>query len=146
MDKVVSLVMSSVAGLFMLGFQMVTANKALAVDGPLVARAQFTTAVEEREPVDNVVILSAENEKVYFFSDLRNLGGQLVKHRWEYNGKVEAEVEFEVGGDRWRVFSSKMLDPAKLGEWTVVVVDSKGWPLRAVLFEYADGPTKLHEE
>ena len=111
-----------------------------------VARAQFTTAIEEREPVDNVVLLSSEVDQVYFFTDLRQLEGQTVTHRWEYNGKVEAEVNFQVTSDRWRAFSSKNLDPGKLGPWTVVVVDERGWPIKAALFEYVDGPTKLFGE
>ena len=111
-----------------------------------VARAQFTTEINEREPVDHVVLLGSEAEKVYFFTDLRNLNGQRVKHRWEYNGQVEAEVEFNVASDRWRTFSSKTMDVNKLGEWTVVVVDEQGWPLKAVVFEYVSGPTKLYEQ
>lgn len=123
------------------------AAKGLAEENkPYVARAQFTTAMEEREPVDNVVILSSENQKIYFFTDLRNLSGQQVRHRWEYNGNVEAEVEFQVEGDRWRTYSSKTMDPNKLGEWTVLVIDQEGWPLKAVVFEYATGPTKLFEQ
>lgn len=111
-----------------------------------VARAQFTTAIEEREPVDNVVLLSSEVDQIYFFSDLRQLKGQTVTHRWEYNGKVEAEVRFQVTSDRWRAYSSKNLDPDKLGPWTVVVVDERGWPLKAALFEYVEGSTKLFGE
>ena len=34
-----------------------------------------------------------------------------------------AEVSFETGGQRWRVYSSKRLLPDWLGEWTVVLVD-----------------------
>ena len=74
-----------------------------------VARAQFTTAIEAREPVDKVTILSNDVNKVYFFSELRNLQGQSVTHRWLLGGKVMAEVNFNVGGPRWRVNSSKTL-------------------------------------
>lgn len=112
---------------------------------PVVARAQFTTVVENREPVDHVVILNTEHEKIYFFTELRYLNGQVVTHRWEYNGQVEAEVEFEVGSDRWRVYSSKTLTLDKLGEWTATVVDGQGWPLKSVIFEYSEAPTRLME-
>jgi len=108
-----------------------------------VARAQFTTAIVEREPVDNVVVLGADQDQVYFFSDLRNLMGQKVVHRWEYGGRIEAEVEFEVTSNRWRAYSRKMLDSTKYGVWTVVVVSEQGWPLKATLFEYTEGMTQL---
>jgi hypothetical protein len=101
-----------------------------------VARAVFTTGIEDREPVDDLATLPSSQERVYFFSDLRNLEGQIITHRWEYNGKVMAEVKFQVGGPRWRTWSSKKLLPEWTGHWTVIVTDENGWPLKASMFEY----------
>lgn len=72
---------------------------------------------------------------LYYFTDLRNLEGRTVLHRWEYEGQVISEIPFEVKGPRWRVFSKKVLDPAMTGKWTVVVVDQSGWPIHASIFE-----------
>ncbi len=108
------------------------------VDKGFVARAQFTTAMVEREPSDNVVVLSNQYTQVFFFTELRNLKGKTVKHRWEYNGKIMAEVSFNISSNRWRTYSSKNLDPNWLGTWTVVVTDGEGWPLKATIFEYSD--------
>lgn len=118
-----------------------------------VARAVFTTAVEQREPVDQVAVVPNTMREIYFFTDLRQLQGRKVSHRWEYNGRVMAEVTFNIGGPRWRVFSRKSLDPSQTGKWTVVVVDESGWPLRASIFDYrapsvldtADGRVGLPE-
>ena len=101
-----------------------------------VERAMFTTAVENREPVDQVAILPDTEEQVFFFTDLRGLQGHTIVHRWEYQGQVMAEVSFDVNGPRWRVFSLKSLNPGQLGKWTAIVVDESGWPLRAAIFEY----------
>lgn len=106
-----------------------------ATDGE-VARAQFTTAVQNREPVDQLAALPNNSENVYFFTELKGLEGQTVTHRWEHNGEVMAEVKFDVGGPRWRVFSSKRLDPSWLGEWKVTVVDANGGTLSANSFSY----------
>ena len=103
-----------------------------------VARAQFTTAIEAREPVDKVTILSNDVNKVYFFSELRNLQGQSVTHRWLLGGKVMAEVNFSVGGPRWRVNSSKALLPGWIGDWSVAVVDNSGTVLSEVKFQYVE--------
>ena len=103
-----------------------------------VARTAFTTAIVDREPVDNLVRVPNSVDRIYFFSDLRGLEGEIVTHRWEYNGKVMAEVKFRVGGPRWRVYSSKNLLPEWTGKWTVVVLDEAGWPLKASMFEYYD--------
>lgn len=103
-----------------------------------VARAIFTSAIVDREPVDNLATVSNDTTRVFFFSDLRDLAGQIVTHRWEYNGKVMAEVTFKVGnGARWRVYSSKNLLPDWTGQWTVVVSNENGQPLKASTFEYS---------
>lgn len=103
-----------------------------------VARAQFTREVVDREPVDTVVELPNDENRVLFFSELLGLQGQTVTHRWEYQGRVMAEVSFEVGGPRWRVYSEKSLMPQQTGMWTVMVVNEQGWPLRAEMFKYTD--------
>lgn len=98
---------------------------AQAVQGT-VARAVFTTGIENREPVDDIARAPATTETVYFFTELRDLQGQKVTHRWKYNGTVMAEVGFDVGGARWRVYSSKNFVPEWVGNWTVEVVDGGG--------------------
>lgn len=101
-----------------------------------VSRALFTTQIEDREPVNQVLILENKYTKVYFFTDLRHFEGQDVVHRWEHDGHVIAEKVFSVKGPRWRVYSTQLLDPAMLGKWTVVVTDKNGCPLKAAVFEY----------
>ncbi|MBW2382683.1 MAG: DUF2914 domain-containing protein [Deltaproteobacteria bacterium] len=91
-----------------------------------VALARFTTAVENREPVDAVTFLENDAALIYFYTDLRNLSGQTVTHRWELGGEVMAEVPFSVGSDRWRIWSSKRLRPDWAGDWTVAVVQGDG--------------------
>lgn len=102
-----------------------------------VARSVFTTAVAEREPTDELTTLTNDVQRVLFFTDLQGLQGRTVVHRWLYRGEVQAEVPFEVGGPRWRVHSSKGLDPAWLGEWTVSVV-ADGEVLVSEGFTYTD--------
>jgi hypothetical protein len=107
-----------------------------------VARAQFTSAVENHEPVDQLTSLANDKTHIVFFTELKNLASQKVTHRWEYNGKVMSEVSFDVGGDRWRVFSSKTLDPSWTGEWKVSVVDGNGATLSANTFTYETSTVK----
>ncbi|MES9969902.1 MAG: DUF2914 domain-containing protein [Candidatus Thiodiazotropha sp.] len=106
------------------------------VPAATVARAQFTTEIIDREPVDQVVKLDSQATRVYFFTDLRNLQGRTIIHRWEFEGEVISEVEFNVGGPRWRVYSAKSLKPNEPGKWTVFVIDESGWPLHASIFEH----------
>jgi len=123
---------------------------ALFAEGPLVpdpqwqvARAQFTSAIRNREPVDQLVVASPLIREVYFFTDLRHLEGRTVTHRWEYEGRVVSQVPFKVGGPRWRVNSKKEINPDQVGEWSVTVIDESGWPLYTEMFRYENGAPLL---
>ena len=112
-----------------------------------VARAIFTSAIVDREPVDNLDTVSGDAQRVFFFTDLRDLAGQIVTHRWEYNGKVMAEVTFKVGnGARWRVYSSKNLLPEWTGQWKVVVSNEAGQSLNTSVFNYTAEADKTTTE
>ena len=103
-----------------------------------VARAIITTDVADREPVNDLERVLAGNEKVIFFTELRGMEGQVVKHRWSYGGELKAEIEFTIGGPRWRIWSSKNLVAEWAGEWTAEVVDAEGNVVSEKRFEYAD--------
>jgi hypothetical protein len=105
-----------------------------------VARAQFTSAVENREPVDKVTNLINDKTEIYFFSELKNLDNHKVTHRWEHEGKTAFEKSFDVGGNRWRVFSGVTLDPAQTGEWKVSVVDENGATIDTASLSYQAAP------
>jgi hypothetical protein len=122
--------------LLVLMFAQVSAEDAVPVTGGHVARAAFTTRIVNREPVDRVLVLNPPATEIYFFTDLRNLEGRTVTHRWEYQGKAVSNVPFVVKGNRWRVFSRKVFPTDSYGEWSVTVVDDNGWPLYVELFRY----------
>lgn len=101
-----------------------------------VARAQFTTAVQNHEPTDDVTTLDNSHTKIYFFTDLKNMSSQTVTHRWMYNGNVVADVKLEPKAARWRTYSSKNLNPVMTGTWTVEVLDGAGNVLTKKSFDY----------
>lgn len=91
-----------------------------------VSRSMFTSGIENREPVDEIVQVDSNMPRVYYFTELQGMEGQQVTHRWVYQGQVMGEVSFQVGGPRWRVHSSKNLMPEWTGIWEVQVVDAAG--------------------
>lgn len=95
-----------------------------------VARAQFTSGIHRREPVDRLgpTLSAAANRAggVYYFTELHDMQGHTVFHRWELDGKKVAEVRFPVRGRRWRVYSSKVINHSLAGQWRVVVTDDRG--------------------
>ncbi len=138
--------MSSRIAILMIAGVLLFGSPAIATDAPMepsprptgvIERAAFTTAVMEREPLDTVTRLSNDNVQVIYFTEVLEAEGDSVVHRWEWNGTVMAEISFDVRGPRWRVHSSKNLDPRWLGEWTVVTLDSAGNELRRDTFFYA---------
>ena len=101
-----------------------------------IHRAVFTNAVVNREPVDDIRSLTTETEKVFFFTEIVGMEGREVTHRWTHNDKIMAEVAIQVGGPRWRVYTSKKLLPGWTGEWTVTVVGEGGEKLVENSFMY----------
>ena len=106
--------------------------------GGSVSRAMFTRAVVNREPVDNLARSNGDIRHIYFFTELKGFTGETITHQWLHNGKLQSEVHFEVGGPRWRVWSSKTLDPGMYGPWTVRVIDSTGREIYESEFVYTD--------
>ena len=102
-----------------------------------VARSAFATEIRDREPVDPISTLPADQSLVFFFTELVGLEGETIVHRWEHDGEIQAEVRFEVRGPRWRVYSSKQLLPAWTGEWKVRVLRASGEVLHEDAFAYA---------
>ncbi|MCO4785913.1 DUF2914 domain-containing protein [Marinomonas atlantica] len=106
-----------------------------------VARAQFASEVLDREPIDElaevVKVEYGEIQRVYFYTDLRDMQGSQVVHVWKLDGQVQAEIPFDIGGDRWRVWSSKRLMPGFDGTWSVDIVKD-GIVLETRSFDYVD--------
>ena len=107
----------------------------------IVTRAAITSAVENREPTDNLDTVNTELNQLYFFTELREMSGQTAKHRWEREGKLMAEVEFKVKGPRWRVWSSKSFVPGWTGDWKVSVINEVGEVISEKSFTYETAAT-----
>ena len=103
-----------------------------------VRRFHFTSGVQEHEPLDKLIGLSNKDTTVYFYTELRNLQGQKISHRWEYEGQLLAEVSFNVGSPRWRVWSKKTLLPIWTGEIQVTVLDEQERVLATEVLHYTE--------
>ncbi len=102
-----------------------------------VVRAVITTEVVDREPVNDLQNLQISDERAYFFTELRGMSEQSITHRWIYDGAVTAEIDFHIGGPRWRVWSSKGIAVQQRGQWLVEVVDGMGNVIHQKTFDYA---------
>lgn len=102
-----------------------------------VSRAQFTSSMLDREPTDELSAVALNTEKMFFFTELRNMDGKTVTHRWSLNGAVMAEVSFNVRASRWRIYSSKTLLPEWRGDWVVDVIDDTGTVVETKTVSYS---------
>lgn len=110
-------------------------SAALAEDGP-VPRAALTSEIEDREPVDVVSHVPADSDHIYYFSEISGQSGGTIIHRWLHEGHNYGDVRFDIGGDRWRVWSRKQLTEDLHGDWRVQIVDGEGRVLRETRFTY----------
>jgi len=102
-----------------------------------VGRGQFTTDIIDREPVDRIDLLdSSSHNQIKYFTELTGLQGQSVTHQWIYDDTVVFEKSFDIGSQRWRVWTSKTLAPGLTGLWYVNTLDGQRNKLLTQSFEY----------
>jgi len=88
-------------------------------------RLAFTTQIVNKEPSNNLSQVSHTAQQLLLFSELRNLSGKQITHRWVYQGQVVYEKAFNVGAARWRVWSQKTITTYR-GTLTVEIVNAAG--------------------
>jgi len=79
--------------------------------GGAAARAIFTTEIQNKEPVNDLNSVAVTSRTVSFFTELVNLDGKVVTHRWSVHGDVVYTKDFRVGANRWRVWTTKTITP-----------------------------------
>ena len=101
-----------------------------------IPRAFFTSKMLKNEPANEVLVLENNIKNLYFFSEVNNMQNKTVFHQWEYRGKKMFEEKFKVLTKSEKLISKYELDPAKTGEWMVIITDDRGWPIKATIFKY----------
>ncbi|WP_062569482.1 DUF2914 domain-containing protein [Pseudoalteromonas arabiensis] len=99
------------------------------IDTDKVSRAVLTTDVVDREPVNVLksdVKLLDISQSLSFFSELKNMQGQTVRHVWYYQDQQLASIELAISSPRFRTYSTKNIMPEQVGDWRVEVVDTDG--------------------
>ncbi|MET6757146.1 DUF2914 domain-containing protein [Pseudoalteromonas sp. NCIMB_1079] len=99
------------------------------IDTGKISRAVLTRKVSKREPTNVFaadIRLSQFEEGLSFFSEIKNLQGQQVKHVWSFEGETMAEITLNVTSPRYRTYSTKNIMNTQTGHWRVDVVDEQG--------------------
>ena len=110
-------------------------TNAFAVGGS-VNNATFTSGISDGAPIDYRQGFLSSTPVVFFYSELLDLKGQTVRHRWSLEGKVMQEVPIEVTRPRQAAWSKSAMQPDWTGDWTVEVIDKDGKVLNRSNFAY----------
>lgn len=99
-------------------------------DQSQVIQAQLTSAIEHREPVDeidHITLNQGASIRIHFFMRLRDLAGQQVSVRWFYQNNEVAKLDLPIGNnEQWRTHANKLLPKTRLGQWHVELHDASG--------------------
>lgn len=104
-----------------------------------ITRAALTTAIVNREPVDklNKSVTAREKSKpLFYFTEIVDMKGTTLTHRWRHEGRVVADMKFRIESDRYRVFSNKQMRANSKGNWQIEVLDQTGRTLQTAHFTY----------
>ena len=111
-------------------------TKAAPAAGIKVEKIVTASGVENREPINETSAFDKSAGKVYTWTRITGASTPArIKHIYYLNEKKEAEVELQVGGSPWRIWSNKNVRP---GNWKVEVIDEAGATLAAAVFTVAE--------
>jgi hypothetical protein len=102
-----------------------------------VANATFTSGIGDGAPVDFRQGFDTDTPVVYYYTEILDLHGQTVVHRWKLEGKVMQEVRIPVKRSRQAVWSKSEMQPDWTGNWTVEVVTERGEVIEMDNFSYS---------
>ena len=98
--------------------------------------AVMTTAISDREPVDEVEAFPRQNGKLYCFTRILGAEEPVKIYPVRYRGEqLMSRVELPVKSSNWRTWSAKRFLEAWSGEWHVEVQDERGIVLKQVDFK-----------
>ncbi|BBL35220.1 hypothetical protein Nstercoris_01482 [Nitrosomonas stercoris] len=92
-------------------------------------KAQLTSNVHQRTPVDTVNSISLANRPsrgIFLFLHFNQFQGKQIFVNWYYRDRRVARVNLPVGTKDWRTYSSKILNRQHLGPWHVTATDTTG--------------------
>ncbi|OQW39756.1 MAG: hypothetical protein A4S08_05940 [Proteobacteria bacterium SG_bin4] len=97
-------------------------------DHPIVLRAQLSSAIISREPVDSIDTVHLkpdETKPIHFYVHLQNQQKRNIRIDWYYNNKLDSQLRLHVLNNNWRTHASKQLDHRRLGSWRVELIDER---------------------
>ena len=106
--------------------------------GWTVLRSTFATHMKGSEPGDCRDTAFADEQRLYFFSELSDMDGRGIAHEWYFDRQRVERVEFKVAGMYWSGHSTRDFSATDVGSWEVRVVSDAGEVLRTRQLHYRE--------
>jgi hypothetical protein len=103
--------------------------KELEILEPSVKRFLLTGSVSNREPkgeLNEISFTADGSAAVWAYSEIIDKKGSRFKYVWLHGGNRIATIPVNVGSNRWRSYSSKLINQSMRGAWRVELQDSEG--------------------
>ena len=104
-----------------------------------ISRAFLAKGLKEKEPegiIESPVVVNNKSmTKIYYFTEILNMEGEVLYHYWMWDGKIEFEKELKIWGNRWRASTLKMIPFSKTGQWQARIVNEEGDILNEIEFD-----------
>jgi hypothetical protein len=103
--------------------------KELEILEPSVKRFLLAGSVSNREPEGelNEISFTADGSAVvWVYSEVIDKKGSRFRYVWLHGGNQIATVPVNVGSNRWRSYSSKLINLSMSGAWRVELQDGEG--------------------
>ncbi len=103
--------------------------KELKILEPGVKRFLLPGSVSNKEPLGELNDISFNAEGiavVWTYSEVVNKRGSRLNYVWLHEGSQVATVKVDIGGNRWRSYSSKVINQSMSGSWRVELHDGEG--------------------
>ena len=104
-----------------------------------ISRALLTTALINREPVDNIIsfvkVSRQKDTKINYFTEIMDMNGKVLYHQWLWENQMEFNKKVNIKGARWRVSTKKYIPFSKPGAWIARLVTEEDDILNEIKFE-----------
>lgn len=103
-----------------------------------ISRAAIAYSLKQKEPEDIVTgPIKTDKAKavgVYFFTEINNMKGDILFHKWYLNNKKVFSRRLNILGNHWRASTSKLITYSQKGEWHVTLVNQNQQVLAEIRF------------
>jgi hypothetical protein len=96
---------------------------------PSIKRFLLARSVSNREPkgeLNEIRFIADGSAAVWAYSEIIDKMGSRLKYVWLHGGKQIAAIPVNVGSNRWRSYSKKVIYPSMSGAWRVELHDGEG--------------------